>query len=292
MMRIFATGFSHGFDGPGRRWVVYLKGCNLKCRWCANPESISYSPEILYYPNRAAVSPKICRFGAISADGKLNRTLCEKCTEYSCTHVWKHSSFELVGEDVLPQWVLEQAVQYKPLFVADGGVTFGGGEPTLQMEELLATLKLLRVNGIHTAIETNATSGDFESLINAVDWLICDLKCLSSEKHSAWTGMGNEVILRNIRTAAVKRQQLVVRIPFVEGFNDDAAERKSMADFLSGIASDGLNVEIMRMHHIGKCKYEALGLDYPMHNTGEPDIIAAEDFVEELKLRGLNAVLA
>lgn len=291
-MRIFATGFSHGFDGPGRRWVVYLKGCNLKCRWCANPESISYSPEILYYPNRATVSPKVCRFGAIAADGKLNRMLCEKCTEHSCVHIWKHNSFEHVGEDVLPHWVLEQAVQYKPLFAADGGVTFGGGEPTLQQPELLETLAMLRNNGISTAIETNATSGNFDSLLNAVDWLICDLKCVSSEKHAAWTGIGNDVILRNIRTAAAKRQQLVVRIPFVAGFNDDAAELKSMADYLSGLASDGLWIEIMRMHHIGKCKYEALGLDYPMRNVDEPDIVAAQDFVEELKMRGLNAVLA
>ena len=33
-------------DGPGIRTVVFCKGCPLRCRWCANPESQSFSPEL------------------------------------------------------------------------------------------------------------------------------------------------------------------------------------------------------------------------------------------------------
>jgi ferredoxin len=35
-------------DGPGVRTVVFLKGCTLRCLWCANPESQEFSPELLY----------------------------------------------------------------------------------------------------------------------------------------------------------------------------------------------------------------------------------------------------
>jgi len=34
-------------DGPGMRTTVFLKGCPLRCGWCANPESLNSDPEIM-----------------------------------------------------------------------------------------------------------------------------------------------------------------------------------------------------------------------------------------------------
>ncbi|MBT9169009.1 MAG: Benzylsuccinate synthase activating enzyme [Syntrophomonadaceae bacterium] len=35
-------------DGPGIRTTVFVKGCNLACIWCQNPESISPLPQLIW----------------------------------------------------------------------------------------------------------------------------------------------------------------------------------------------------------------------------------------------------
>ncbi len=37
---IFGKGFNYSEDGPGNRLVYHVKGCNLHCPWCSNPEGL------------------------------------------------------------------------------------------------------------------------------------------------------------------------------------------------------------------------------------------------------------
>ena len=46
-------------DGDGIRTTIFLKGCPLRCAWCANPESQSIKPELLDRPVRC-ISCKAC----------------------------------------------------------------------------------------------------------------------------------------------------------------------------------------------------------------------------------------
>jgi pyruvate formate lyase activating enzyme len=153
-----------------------------------------------------------------------------------------------------------------------GGVTLTGGEPLLQKDFLLALLRRCRSACMHTALETSAHA-DPDLVLQVgqwVDWLFIDVKHMNSAAHRQETGVGNELILKNLAAlvAAGRPERLVVRVPLVPGFNDSAANLEATAELVAG---PGLSeVNLLPFHRLGSSKYEQLGLEYHYASRAAP----------------------
>lgn len=170
------------------------------------------------------------------------------------------------GTGISTDEMLKEILISELMFFDGGGVTFTGGEPTLQFDALKEILTKVRTYGISTAIETNGTNPRLPELFRLTDYLIMDFKHHNSEKLREYTGVGNETVIANIKSAAVNRSQLLVRIPLINGFNASAQDAAEFAKILSPYMKDGFALEVLRYHEYGKDKWAQHGMHYTVQD--------------------------
>ena len=254
-------------DGPGIRTTVFFKGCNLRCAWCHNPESQSHKPQMLFYKNKCTGCGK-CTEKCPNALEKCE--LCGKCTIYCL-----HDAREICGKEYTVDAVLREIVKDKNFYeTSGGGVTFSGGECMLQIDFLTEILKACKGNGIHTAVDTagHVPYEQFERIIPYTDLFLYDVKCFDSEKHKQYTGVGNELILENLKRLLVADKPVWVRIPIIPTVNDTVEEIQRIKGCVcSGGAPE--KIELLPYHAMGEHKYAALGRVEPVFSVPEADEI-------------------
>jgi pyruvate formate lyase activating enzyme len=255
------------YDGPGIRTCVYFKGCPLKCYWCHNPESQILEPEMAYWEERCRACGtciEACPNGALRLEHEKvvrDYNLCTVCA--NCADVCPNQAMEKIGKDMTAVEIAGQIMRDKIFYEnSGGGVTITGGEPTFQKEFLVEVLRELRINGIHSAIETcGVFSHDLiEPLLENTDLFLYDLKQIDSEIHRKGTGVGNDLVLRNFSEIFLRagKDRIIPRIPLVPGFNIDQSSIDSFISYLEGVGYKGL-VHLMPYHGWAKGKYQRIG---------------------------------
>ena len=255
-------------DGDGIRTTVFLKGCPLKCAWCANPESQSQKQELLYRHIRCIscrACAKACRRGAISfcSHGaiEIKRDQCVGCGQ--CVAACNTGAMTLVGEWMTAEELYREIISDQPFYKASGGgVTFSGGEPLMQHTFLKSILIMCKNAGLSTVIETcGAASREvFQSIIDHVDEFYYDLKLMDPKRHKELTGCTNELILENLCYLAEQKKKVLVRIPLIPGVNNDEGNLKSTGLYLKKIGVQ--RVQLLPYHAYGASKYAAIGRNY------------------------------
>lgn len=253
-------------DGPGIRTVVFLKGCNMRCKWCHNPETWLPKPQLQYIASKCiccGTCMENCPQEAIQPMSHCITVNYDQCTNCGiCTKTCCTEALSMVGEMISAEDCWNRIKKDIPYFrTSQGGITISGGEPLLQKDFVKDLLEIGKEHQIHTAIETNlSTSWEvIEELIPLVDLWMCDLKLADPERHEYWTGIDNRKVIANIQRMAEKHVPLIVRTPIVPGVNDREEDIEAICQILSPLAGN-IKYELLGFHQLGFPKYENLGM--------------------------------
>lgn len=183
--------------------------------------------------------------------------LCGKCTLYC-----PHDAREICGKEYTVDEVMREILKDKVFYEnSGGGVTFSGGECMLQIDFLEEILKACKENGIHTAVDTAGCVPFeyFERILPCTDLFLYDVKCFDSEKHKQYTGIGNELILENLKRLLATDKSVWIRIPIISTINDTEEELQGIKEYIFSCGKPA-KFELLPYHAMGEHKYVALGM--------------------------------
>lgn len=242
MIKVHSYESMGTFDGPGLRLVVFLQGCNFRCLYCANPDTIDAKGE--------------------STETSLNE-------------------------------IVRMAVSQKAFFGKKGGVTFSGGEPTLQAKALIPLFRRLKEQGIHICVDTNGSiwNNDVEELLQLTDLVLLDIKEFNNLRHQHLTERSNEQTIRTATWLEEKGKPFWLRYVLVPGYSSFEEDIRALGEHFKDYQMIQ-RIEILPYHTLGVHKYEAMGKEYKLkgikENTPEQLEAARTLFSEYFKTVYLN----
>lgn len=219
MIRVHSYESMGTFDGPGLRLVVFLQGCNFRCLYCANPDTID-------------------------TKGESTETTIDE--------------------------IARMAVSQKAFFGKKGGVTFSGGEPTLQAKALIPLFQRLKEQSIHICIDTNGSiwNEEVKELLQWTDLVLLDIKEFNNVRHRQLTERSNEQTIRTAGWLEKNGKPFWLRYVLVPGYSSFEEDIRALGEHFKNYQMIQ-RVEILPYHTLGVHKYEAMGKEYKLNGIKE-----------------------
>lgn len=241
---IHSTESFGAVDGPGVRFVVFMQGCKMRCKYCHNPETWKIPGELNENPSNNVDDNDICSYKTVTAEE-----------------------------------LLKQALRYKPYWKNGGGITVSGGEALLQIDFITELFTLAKKEGVHTTLDTSgnpfAMEGEwfekFKKLCEVTDLFMLDIKQIDDEKHRNLTGFSNKNILDMATYLSDNDKAMWIRYVLVPGLTDDEGDVKKLAEFIDTLKTVE-RVEVLPYHRMGIPAYEKLGIDYVLKDVEAPSV--------------------
>ena len=266
-------------DGPGIRTVVFLKGCPLRCAWCHNPETQNVRPELLFYSKKCigcGICENVCPNRVHKFDETnghtIDRKLCVTCGK--CADACPTGALDICGKYRTIEELMAEIERDRAFYGTDGGLTISGGEPFMQPEGSIELLKACKEAGITTAVET---CGQFDpaiipEIVPLVDLFLFDVKDTDSARHKKYTGVGNELILSNLRKIDALGGRTRLRCIIVSTVNNNAKHISALSALRDNLRNcEG--IEYLPYHAYGGAKAEFIGRQDNGRNDWIPDSV-------------------
>lgn len=186
------------------------------------------------------------------------------------------------SHEISPEEVVEKFKKYSNYYGETGGVTFSGGEPLLQSEFVFETIKLLKKEGVHVAIDTAGVADGYDEILDLVDLVILDIKAVKKDEYKFITGREIDEFERFLSACIKKNKKLWLRQVIVPNINDDEAHVKLLKEFARNIPNVE-RIELLPYHSMGKSKYEELGIEYRLGDTPNMDREKCKNLEDILK---------
>lgn len=250
---IHSTESFGSVDGPGIRFIIFMQGCRMRCRYCHNPDTWRLPPDMT------------------AASTSTDPVCCDSVAT--------------------PSALLDRAERYRTYWGPDGGITVSGGEALLQMDFLIDLFEEAHRRGINTCLDTAAqpfTRRDpffakFRRLIKSTDLVLLDLKHMDSEKHRWLTGHPNDNILDCARYLSQAGVPVWIRHVLLPGITDEPGHLEQLRQFVASLGNVK-KVEVLPYHTLGRFKWQQLGIDYTLDHVPTP---TAEQVKEAERRLGL-----
>lgn len=181
------------------------------------------------------------------------------------------------SEEISVEELFKKAYRCKPYWKKGGGITVSGGEPLLQIDELIALFKLAKEKNVHTCIDTAGEPfskegpffSKFKELMEYTDLLLVDIKDIDEEAHKALTGKSNSNIIEMFRYLDEIKKPIWIRHVLVPGGTDDDEKLKKTREFIDSL-SNVERIDVLPYHTLGTFKWQEMGLKYPLEGIEPP----------------------
>lgn len=268
--RIFEIKRFAVHDGDGIRTTVFFKGCPLRCVWCHNPEGLLAEAQLAFFEHKCVGCGSCIDVCPVSAhllrDGKhyFDRILCIACGK--CEDVCIGEALKVYGKEYGIDELMDILIEDRDFYDATGGgVTLSGGECLCQVDFCEELLKLLKKQGINTAVDTcgAVSKKALDRVIPFTDTFLYDIKAFDEDVHIKCTGASNSKVIDNIMYLDSLGKSIEIRIPYVPEYN--SSQIKKIYEFLR-ILKNIRSVKILPYHNYADSKYLALGMKNTLPN--------------------------